>query len=101
MVACDRVRPLLFRFHEGEASPEEAMLVARHLPDCTGCRILLARENRLAKVLAEEMDELPVGEDFVRSVMATLPNGPPPRTVTPARRKLRGLKLAGFTALAL
>jgi predicted anti-sigma-YlaC factor YlaD len=94
MVDCDRVRPLLFRFHEGEASPEEAMLVARHLSDCTGCRILLARENRLAKILAEEMDDLPVGEDFVRSVMATLPNEPPPRPITPTQRRLRGLKLA-------
>ena len=100
MVACDRVRPLLFRFQEGEASPQEAMLVARHLPDCTGCRILLARESRLAKILAEDLDDLPVGEDFVRSVMATLPNELPPLRLKPAKRKLRGLKLAGFMALA-
>ena len=95
MLCCDRVRPLLFRFHEGDATPQEAILVARHLPDCTGCRILLARENRLAEILAEQMDDLPVGEDFVQSVMATLPNESPARRIKSTKRKLRGLKLAG------
>ena len=71
------------------------MRVARHLSDCTACRILLARERRLASMLAEELEDLPVGEDFVQAVMATLPQEPPPRR----RRRYRGLKLAGLAGI--
>lgn len=91
---CQPIRPLVLRVHEREASPEEAMRVARHLSDCTACRILLARERRLASMLAEELEDLPVGEDFVQAVMATLPKGPPPR-----RRRYRGLKLASIAGM--
>jgi len=100
MNTCDRLRPLLYRIAEGESTPDEAMLVGRHVPDCTTCRILLAREQRLARMLEEELDDLPVGDDFARSVMATLPDGPPPGSDECAtirrRRRWRGLKLAGF-----
>jgi hypothetical protein len=68
-----------------------------HLPDCTACRIQLARERRLARMLEEDLEDLSLGEDLVRSVMATLPDGPPPRPARSERR--RGLKLAVFAGL--
>jgi hypothetical protein len=40
-------------------------------------------------------DQLQVGEDFVRSVMDNLPQGPPP----PRRAKQRHLKLAGLAGM--
>lgn len=84
--SCERIRPLLSLVAEGEAAPEEAMAAARHLPCCTGCRIVLARERRLARMLEHEMvDPLEVGEEFVRSVMARLPHDPPPGD----RRRMR------------
>ena len=92
MDACHRIRPLLSRYSEGEVSPHDAMQVARHLPDCTACRIVLARERRLAEMLDGELNDLPVGEEFVRQVMATLPQDPPP-TPEPRRRR-RGLAIA-------
>lgn len=93
MAACAEIAPLLFRADEGEATPEQAMRVARHLADCTACKIHLARERRLSAMLAEDLEDLPVGEEFVHSVMATLPQGPPPD----GKRRKRGLKLASFT----
>jgi len=93
MDACHRIRPLLSRYSEGEVGPHDAMEVARHLPDCTACRIVLARERRLAEMLAREFDDLPVGEEFAEQVMATLPQGPPPHREP--RRHSHGLALAG------
>ena len=93
MCTCDQFRPLLYRVAEGESTPEEAMLVARHLPECTTCKILQAREHRLATWLESGLQDLPVGEDFVHDVMAKLPDGPPPR---PRRRPWRLLKMTGF-----
>jgi hypothetical protein len=94
-IDCSPVRPLLPRIADGEASPAEAMRVARHLPDCTACRILLARERRLASMLEEELEDwLLVGEEFVREVMTNLPQEPPPRPRTGTKR--RTLKLAGL-----
>ncbi len=90
MHSCDEIRPFLGRYNEREANPEEAIIVARHLSECTACRIQLARERRLAEMLSRELDDLPVGEDFVQSVMATLPKDPPTRR----RRRRRHLKLA-------
>jgi predicted anti-sigma-YlaC factor YlaD len=77
MSSCERIRPLLYRVAECEADPEESMRTARHLSKCTACRIVLAREARLARMLEEDLcDSLPVGEDFVRAVMASLPADP-------------------------
>ena len=96
---CQRVLPLLHRLTDGEASPEEAMRSARHLSDCTTCRIQLARERRLAAMLEEGLvDPLPVGEDFVRDVMANLPQGPQPAPDRKRRRR-RMLRLAGLVGL--
>jgi len=96
---CRELAPLLCRLAEGEATPKEAMRSARHLSDCTACRITLARERRLAAMLEQGLeDPVPVGEDFVRAVMETLPLGPPP---APRRRcARRHLKLAGLLALS-
>jgi hypothetical protein len=78
---CRRVRPLLHAVAYGEAQPQDAMLTARHVSDCTACRILLARERRLAAVLDGGFEDLlGVGEDFLEAVMAHLPKGPPPPT---------------------
>lgn len=99
MSACESLRPQLWRVADGEASPDEAMQVARHLSDCTACRIHLARERRLGAMLAEMDDRLQVGEDFVRAVMENLPQGPPP--VSHWRKRRRYLKLAGLGAWIL
>jgi predicted anti-sigma-YlaC factor YlaD len=98
---CKSIAPLLYRVAEGEAAPDEAMLTARHLSDCTACRILLARERRLAAMLDEGLDDpLQVGEDFVQAVMANLPQGPPPAPRgRAARRKRILLKLASLAGL--
>jgi len=95
---CDGIRGLMFRTCEGEATPEETMRLARHLPDCTRCRILMARERRLAEMLELDLEEMPVSGDFVRTVMANLPGDPPPRPKG-RRRRRRGLKLVGFSSL--
>ena len=97
---CNAARPLLPRIADGDASPAEAIQIARHLHDCTACRILLAREERLAAILEEEFeDHLLVGEDFLRDVMANLPKEPPPRPR--AKKTRRNLKLAGSAGLLL
>jgi predicted anti-sigma-YlaC factor YlaD len=98
MADCTQIRPLLYPYLEREAGPAEAMDVASHLSDCTACKILMARKRRLARMLEEGLeDSIPVGDEFVRSVMATLPDGPPPRTPTPGRK--RGLKLAAWAGV--
>jgi len=97
MSDCRPLRPLLSRVADGEASPDEAIRMARHLSDCTACRIHVARERRLALMLEEGLDDpLHVGEEFVREVMRNIPQEPPPR---PAKKRRRFLKLAGFVAL--
>lgn len=103
MGVCDNLRPLLFRVVEGDASPEESLRVARHLSDCTTCKIVLARERRLAQTLDGLLDTLPTDATFVDRVLAELP--PPPdrpvegRSDTRSRRR-RGLRLLGV-ALAV
>jgi hypothetical protein len=100
MKECDALRPLLYRIDEGEATPDEAMRGARHLSRCTSCRILLARLRRMTDLLENGLtDELVVGEEFVRAVMAELPHRPPAPPRAP--RKLRALKLAGLVTVAL
>jgi anti-sigma factor RsiW len=98
MPSCETIRPLLFKVTEREISPKDAMRVARHLDGCTACKILLARERRLAKMLEVDLQDIPVGEDFFQSVLASLPKDPPP---APARKKMNrhGIKLAGFAGL--
>ena len=79
MSSCCGIRPLLSHVVEGEVSPDEAMRVARHLARCTACKIALARERRLAELLEQDLEDLPVGEEFVQTVMDNLPHEPPPR----------------------
>jgi predicted anti-sigma-YlaC factor YlaD len=92
---CERLRPLLYQVAEGEAGPEEALAMARHLAHCTACRIVLAREHRLLAMLDLGLDDvLPIDDEFAPAVMARIPE---------ARRrrhgsKLRVLKLAGLAA---
>jgi len=93
MGSCEQIRPLLPHYAEGELSPDEAMRLARHLAGCTACKIILARERRLAEMLERDMEDLPVGDEFVDAVMATLPKDPPPGA---RRARRRGLKLAAF-----
>ena len=93
--ACQRLRPALFRVAEGEASPEEALLAAQHLPACTGCRILLHREHRLADLLGGLADPVGVDDAFLSHVMGAIPAEPPPRR----RRVLRVVAGAGVLAL--
>lgn len=96
MTACERIRPLLYRLSEGELAPEEALRLARHVPDCTACRILLARERHLATVLEQGLeDRLAPGEEFVSSVMARLPERVPPAR----QRRRRNLRLAVLAVL--
>ena len=59
MASCRSIRPILSRVIDGEVSPEDSLRVARHLPACTACRIVLARERRLARML-EALDHWPV-----------------------------------------
>jgi anti-sigma factor RsiW len=100
MAECTQIRPLLYQYLEREAGPAEAMDVASHLSGCTACKILLARKRRLARMLEEGLeDSIPVGDEFVSSVMATLPDGPPPRR--PIVKRNRGLRLAALVGLLL
>lgn len=94
MDPCRSIEPILAGYADGEATPDDALRVARHLPDCTACRIRLARERRLAEWLEQDLVDLPVSEDFVDAVMRRLPAEPP------ARRRRR-LELATLGGLAL
>jgi anti-sigma factor RsiW len=91
---CEAIRPLLFNAPDGELNPKETMQVARHLADCTACKIIDARERRLARMLEVDLQDIPVGDDFFRSVMASLPADPPPAENKKKRR--HGLRLAGL-----
>lgn len=93
MSACQKIAAALFRVAEAEASPEDALLVARHLDSCTVCRIVLARERRLGRALERLDDRGDDGEALTERIMTSLP-AEPARPVA-ARRPRRGLKLAG------
>lgn len=100
MATCRTIRAILPRAAEGDLSPSESLTLARHLPRCTACRILLARERRLAEMLDGIEDTLPVDNDFASSVMGALPEGPPPaRASALVRARRRGLRIAGFVGL--
>lgn len=94
MKRCDDLRNRLSRVAEGEASPEDALAVGRHVHDCTACRIRLARERRLAEMVSDLGDPIEVDERFLAEVMDQLPSAPP------RRRPVRGgLRLASRRAL--
>ncbi len=98
MKRCRDLRPSLFRAVEGDLAPAESLRLARHLDDCTACKIVLARERRLAQALDGMLDRLPVDAAFVDRVMAELPP-PPARPVVAApsrRRRRRGLRLVSL-----
>lgn len=77
MSDCTHMRPLIDRISEGEATPEEALALGRHLPACTVCRILLAKAHRLNEMVDGIGDPLEVDESFLQGVMDSLPDGPP------------------------
>ena len=97
MSDCLEMRPLIDRISEGEATPEEALALGRHLPGCTVCRILLAKAHRLNEMVDEIGEPLDVDESFLTNIMDSLPDGPPQETVPPgdrrSRRHLRIVKL--------
>ncbi len=96
MASCRAIRPVLRRAVEGETTPGESLSIASHLGKCTGCRIVFAREQRLARLLDGLEDPLLVDDGFVQGVMSAIPDSPP------AADRRRGLKLAGiFGLLAL
>jgi hypothetical protein len=102
MADCEQIRPLIFPYLEREAEPAEAIEVANHLSDCTACKILLARKRRLGQMLEEGLDDrIPVGEDFIQSVMANLPDGPPPGGPQKPKRKRRRFDLAVLFGVAV
>ena len=101
MDGCPEFRSLLFRVAEGEVDPEGALRVARHLPTCTTCRIVLAREFRLARVLVSLDDSIPVEETFLDEVMRSLPEEPPGTRAPSRPLARRGLKLAGLVGVLI
>ena len=99
MNACDRIRPWIARSVDGELLPDEALRLARHLATCTACRIVLARESRLAAMLEGVDDACSVDESFFEGVMASLPEFPghPVGAVGGRKARLRrGLRLAAW-----
>lgn len=94
---CESVLSVLGRVVEGEATPEETYRVARHVPRCTSCRIMLARERRLAAALDGLTGSDPGDPELLDRVMTSLPRRPAAGT-KPSVRQLarRGLRLAMF-----
>jgi anti-sigma factor RsiW len=93
----------IVRSVDGELAPREALRLARHLSTCTACRIVLARETRLAAVLENENDAVSVDESFFQAVMASLPelSAAPSVEVSRKSRWRRGLRLASWASLAV
>ena len=102
MTPCRRIRPWIVRSVDGDLEPGEAFRLARHLATCTACRILLARESRLAQMLDGAADAINVDESFFGAVMAALPDllVRPAIELTRKTRRNRGLRLAAWGALA-
>ena len=102
MTGCRHARPWIVRSVDGDLEPAEALRLAKHLATCTACRIMLARESRLAVLLDGAADALAVDESFFGEVMASLPDRPVPPAVEPKRetRRKRGLRLAAWGAVA-
>jgi hypothetical protein len=89
MSECLDMRPLIDRISEGEATPEEALTLGRHLPGCTVCRILLAKARRLNEMVDEIGEPLDVDESFLTDIMDSLPDGPPQETIQAGDRRSR------------
>jgi anti-sigma factor RsiW len=102
MTGCRRIRPWIVRSVDGDLQPGEALRLARHLTTCTACRIVLARESRLAEMLDGADDAFGVGESFFEGVMASLPERPVRPAVELSREtgSRRGLRLASWGAIA-
>jgi hypothetical protein len=101
MSSCLRIRPWVARSVDGDLEPGEALRLARHLATCTACRIVLARESRLAEILDGVDDTFSVDESFFEAVMASLPEHPgrPAVMVSRKARWRRGLRLAAWGAI--
>jgi len=99
---CGRLRASIVPSIEGDLAPLEALRLARHVEECTSCRIVLAREARLAAMLDELGDAVTVDESFFGAVMAALPERPATPALSAARRAgwRRGLKLASLAFVA-
>ena len=102
MTGCRRIRPWIVRSVDGDLDPGEALRLARHLATCTACRIVLARESRLAEMLDGAADAFNVDESFFGAVMASLPDRPvrPAVEISRETRRRRGLRLAAWGAAA-
>ena len=64
MRRCRRIHPWIVRSLDGDLEPREALRLARHLSTCTSCRIVLARETRLAAMIADANDTLIADASF-------------------------------------
>jgi hypothetical protein len=102
MIGCRRIRTWIVRSVDFDLEPAEALRMARHLETCTACRIVLARETRLAQMLDGADDACAVDESFFDAVMASLPDRPvrPAVEVSRRTRMHRGLRLAVWGAIA-
>jgi len=102
MTGCRRLRPFIARSVDGDLEPGEALRLAGHLTNCTSCRIVLARESRLAAMLDGATEAVSVDESFFATVMASLPDQPVRPAVQLSRetRRKRGLRLAAWGAIA-
>lgn len=102
MSRCGRIRPWIVRSVDGDLEPREALRLARHLATCTACRIVLARESRLAEMLDGVDDACGVDESFFGAVMASLPERPlrSPGALSRKARWRRGLRLATWGSVA-
>jgi anti-sigma factor RsiW len=94
MKRCKDLQVRLTRVAEGEATPDDALAVGRHVEDCTACRIRLARERRLAEMVSDLGDPIDVDEQFLHDVMDQLPAHAPRRR----SRTRGGLRLASKQA---
>jgi len=99
-LACERMRRLVLRAVDGDVTPHEALRAARHMTRCTSCRILAARERRLADALAAIDDHVSVDESLLNRVMDALASSPLPRRLVligrQAARGRRGRRMAAW-----
>ncbi len=97
--SCPELSAVIGRTVDGEATPDESLRLARHLSECTACRIVLARERRLAEAL-NEMEDAAIDDEALRArIMDSLANRASPRRGTLPRTVFRrGLRLAVWLA---